>query len=131
MVQVVWKESYSVGNEKLDAQHKVLIRIINQLDTEQRSGGQIVRVFDELHRYVKEHFTYEEQLMEQANYPDIVEHKKGHKAFEQWLDSVELAFNSGGGSVFYVGDAVSEFLRDWLVNHILADDIAYAPCLKV
>lgn len=129
MVQVVWKDSFSVGNDKLDAQHKVLIRIINQLEAEQTSGGQIIRVFEELHRYVREHFTFEEQLMEAANYADIENHKKGHKDFEQWLNSVELAFNSGGGSAFYVGDAVSEFLRNWLVQHILVDDLAYAPLL--
>ena len=129
MTKIEWKSSYSVGIQKLDDQHKVLIRIINDLDDAQRSGGEIVKIFDELHHYVKEHFSYEEQLMEQAGYQDIEEHKKGHRGFEQWLASVELTFNSGGGSAFYVAETVSEFLRNWLVQHILVDDMAYAPVI--
>ncbi len=130
MATIVWEDRYSVGNKELDNQHKVLIRIINQLSTEHRSGGQIIRLFEELHRYVREHFSYEEQLMKQANYANYDDHIKGHRMFEQWLNSVELAFNSGGGSAFYIGEVVSEFLHNWLLEHILVDDIAYSSVIK-
>jgi hemerythrin len=129
MSKLEWSDSYSVGVPRLDAQHKVLIRIINQLEEERRTGGLIVAVFAELRRYVKEHFRDEEIMLEAAGYADLEEHKVGHRQFEEWLTSIEMVYNSGGASAYYIAESVHEFLKDWLITHILAKDMAYKETL--
>ncbi|MCW8847633.1 MAG: bacteriohemerythrin [Sedimenticola sp.] len=129
MSKLEWSDSYSVGVPRLDAQHKVLIRIINQLEEERRTGGLIVAVFAELRRYVKEHFRDEEVMLEAAGYADLEEHKVGHRQFEEWLTSIEMVYNSGGASAYYIAESVHEFLKDWLITHILAKDMAYKETL--
>jgi len=129
MARLEWSESYSVGVQKLDAQHKVLIRIINQLEEERRTGGLIVSVFAELRRYVREHFRDEEQMMADAGYPGLEAHREGHRQFEEWLTSIEMVYNSGGASTYYIAESVHDFLKDWLITHILAADMAYKNVL--
>lgn len=130
MARLEWSESYSVGVERLDAQHKVLIRIINQLEEERRTGGLIVSVFAELRRYVREHFRDEEKMMADAGYAGLDAHREGHRQFEEWLTSIEMAYNSGGASAYYIAESVHEFLKDWLITHILAKDMAYKKVLS-
>jgi len=124
-----WSESYSVGIPRLDAQHKVLIRVINQLEEERRTGGLIVAVFAELRRYVKEHFRDEEAMMRAAGYADLDAHIQGHRQFEEWLTSIQMVYNSGGASAYYIAESVHQFLKDWLITHILAKDMAYKETL--
>ncbi len=131
MSRLEWSESYSVGVARLDAQHKVLIRIINQLEDERRTGGLIVSVFAELRRYVREHFRDEEMMMQAAGYDDLEAHKQGHRQFEEWLTSIEMVYNSGGTSAYYIAESVHEFLKDWLITHILAKDMAYKETLAL
>ncbi|AKH19776.1 bacteriohemerythrin [Sedimenticola thiotaurini] len=129
MATLEWSESYSVGIPRLDAQHKVLIRVINQLEEERRTGGLIVAVFADLRRYVKEHFRDEEAMMRAADYADLEPHIQGHRHFEEWLTSIEMAYNSGGTSAYYIAESVHQFLKDWLITHILAKDMAYKETL--
>ena len=89
MSLIEWKPSYSVGNQTLDAQHKVLIDLINNLDKESRREGMIGQAFEDLDNYVREHFRHEEGLLREANYPDLDSHLRDHAAFEEWLRAVK------------------------------------------
>lgn len=85
-------------------------------------------VFTKLEEYVALHFQREEALMRRCAYPDLDEHIQGHHSFvkripelkEQLLraDSVEVARD------------VYLFLVDWLLNHIVVDDMSYHQCLS-
>ncbi|MEA1890408.1 MAG: hemerythrin domain-containing protein, partial [Pseudomonadota bacterium] len=62
-----WKEEYSVGIDSIDQQHKKLLSLINQLQTavDYSTGKEFEReALDELVTYTKDHFSYEEGLME-------------------------------------------------------------------
>jgi len=128
--RIEWQDSYSVGVPVLDAQHKNLIRLINLLEDEKQKDGMIAFVFDELDAYIREHFRAEEKMMEEAAYPDLEEHKEGHRAFNDWLSSVRIAYDSGGASSFYIAESVIAFLKNWLVSHILVTDMAYRSHLS-
>ena len=126
MAKIIWDDSYSVGIVKIDQQHQQLIDIINRLEDEKRSGGVILSVISDLSHYVKEHFSYEESLMEQAGYADLQEHKQSHKEFRQWLDSVKIAYSSGYAESYDIADSVQSYLQDWLLKHIMVSDMAYS-----
>ncbi|MCP5372951.1 MAG: hemerythrin family protein [Hyphomicrobiales bacterium] len=128
--RIQWQDSYSVGVPVLDAQHRHLIRLINLLEDEKQKDGMIAHVFDELDAYIREHFRAEERMMEEAGYPDLEEHKGDHKAFNDWLSSVKIAYDSGGASSYYIAESVIAFLKNWLVSHILVTDMAYRSHLS-
>ena len=124
-----WQEEWSVGVAALDAQHKVLVRLINLLHDIELHGGDMTGVFAELDRYVDEHFRLEEQMLEAAAYPDLAGHKGEHKVFRDWLRSVRRSYAGGGSSAYHLAGTVNGFLRMWLANHILGSDMAYRPSL--
>ena len=65
MPVIQWSNQYSVGIDLLDADHKVLISLINQIDEAIRSSEPVElvrRVLDALLDYTDYHFSREEAL---------------------------------------------------------------------
>ena len=120
-----WKDSYSVGNEKMDDQHKGLIALINRLE----DGRETDEILEKLQQYVDAHFREEETLLESVDYPQLSEQKEQHATFEEWLASQKEVFSSGVGTD-KLREGVQGYLKAWLVNHILFTDKAYASYLK-
>lgn len=129
MTSLEWKESYSVGVPQLDRQHKMLVDLINRLQTADQDGDVMPEVFDALRTYVREHFRTEEALLERAGYPELAEHRREHQVFVDWLKAVQSAYGLGGAASFLINDSVVAFLKNWLVSHILVSDRAYAETL--
>lgn len=121
MTCMQWDDSYSVGNPKLDGQHKGLIDLINLLDDATMTGIALER----LKSYVNEHFRDEENMLEQAGYPDLDGQKAQHKDFEDWLARAHRTYVTGNGPKTLRED-VQGYLKDWLTSHILNSDKAYA-----
>ena len=72
-------ETLVTGNEMIDSQHKELIGRINQLLESCEDGqGKIkaVKMLDYLLDYTEFHFSAEEKLQEEMEYPGIKEHKE-------------------------------------------------------
>ena len=125
MESLEWDEAWSVGDSRLDEQHKGLIRLINRLG----SGAPVPLVLDELQTYVDEHFRDEERMMDKAGYPDISSHKLQHAAFEEWLEASRQACRSGE-VVGILRESINSYLKTWLINHILVSDKAYSGYLS-
>ena len=84
MAKVIWKDEYNLGIEKVDRQHQHLFEIINKIVD--RSGPSedtelACETIMEMVNYAKEHFTDEEILMQQYDYPNLEAHKKEHNYF--------------------------------------------------
>ncbi len=124
-----WSSEFSVGVEKLDDQHKKMIRTINKLieNPDSSVDSEVVsEVLNELRQYACEHFELEETILEEIGYPDLECHKAEHKAFREKLVAVCSA------TTVHINDVPSilfNFLNDWLVNHILQDDMKYRSFL--
>ena len=126
---VEWKDDYSVGIDSIDQQHKKLLNLINQLQTavDYSTGEQFEReALDELVDYTKTHFTYEEGLMRDNDYPDFEPHKLQHeKMFEkvrEVLDEYEQDQDTAMANA-------ADYLKDWLINHINGTDKEYSSYL--
>ena len=125
MPLIKWRDSYSVGVEEIDEEHKMLVEIINELFTIVRDKGNVkdsAICIDKLIEYTVKHFADEEAMMEKADFPLINEHKAIHgnllntvTIFKRRIeDEEEMATQE-----FYI------FLRDWLLTHILEEDMKY------
>jgi hemerythrin-like metal-binding protein len=126
---VQWSESMSVGKLHIDEQHRILIDTINQLASAENQNDRpvIAMIIDELVSYVAFHFNFEEQLMEDAGYPELEDHRRSHRGFVKWVQELreEFTYHRRG----QLGERILGFLSDWLREHILGEDQRYRPYL--
>jgi hemerythrin-like metal-binding protein len=128
--QVVWKESYSVGVSQLDDDHKRLIDLLNRFQVAYRyhTGEEFERKsLEELVEYTKYHFEREEQMMEEAGYPDLAAHKEIHRSMIDKVERFQEEYKKLGHEAL---DGVATFLSDWLIEHINGTDKQYGPYIN-
>lgn len=122
---VVWQEAYSLGVDELDDQHRELFAIMNRLWSaivRKAEGREMAGIIGELEHFTAVHFSHEENLMRRSEYPLYAEHRAYHRSFIQRLADEKAAAEAEEK----VSLGLLQFLRDWLVNHILVNDRAYA-----
>ena len=120
MALMEWKDSYSVGVDRMDNDNKRWIDIINRVDEADKAGKSVQWVLEELRNYTEYHFKAEEERMKAADYPDLEEHMREHKAFIQWLATVERTYNLAPDAHFHIAETVNDYLKEWLTHHILS-----------
>ncbi|MDP2560559.1 bacteriohemerythrin [Psychrobium sp. 1_MG-2023] len=127
MNELNWNDGMSVGVDAIDQDHKQLLKLINEINTAINNGSTeliIKDIFRQLEHYVKQHFTREEALLQQCNYPDYEEHKLQHQQFINKIP--ELRERLLSAETIEVAQEVSLFLLNWIMNHIVVDDMSYA-----
>jgi len=126
---VEWKDEYSVGIDSIDQQHKKLLNLINQLQTavDYSTGEQFEReALDELVDYTKTHFTYEEGLMRDNDYPDFEAHKHQHAEMFDKVREVLAEYEKDHDTAMA---NAAEYLKEWLIKHINGTDKLYSSYL--
>lgn len=125
---IVWKPYFSVGDDSLDMQHKVIIGLINELYAAMLANApdfDLKAIMDRLVRYTITHFQHEEQLMLECSFPEIQAHKQLHERLRK--QTIELRDNI----TLVTARDLLRFLKDWWCNHIQDKDKAYSPYLQV
>ena len=129
MPLVEWNDELSVGISSIDEQHKKLVNMINALNdalVEGKANDLLATIFDGLTVYTVKHFGYEEELFAQHGYVEAESHKNEHEALINQVKTLQNKMNEGD---FMISVEVMAFLKDWLTNHIMKTDKAYAPFL--
>ncbi len=124
MQGILWNERFSVGVRAMDAQHKRLIDLINALRASEDMGiafDTIMGMFD----YASVHFRAEEDLLRRAGYSELATQAREHKVF---LDKA-VEFSRKDLTDPRIGTDIILFLRDWLLHHILEEDMKYKRCI--
>lgn len=128
MSALVWTKSFEVGVPTIDTQHQKLIELINQLDLGASTGSaeEIRKATLGVLDYARVHFAYEEGRMEACGYAGRAEHLKLHTEFmKQAMDSYRKLL-AGDGTV---ARPLAEYLRNWLLTHIVTEDRKVAAAL--
>ena len=130
MALIPWRDQYNTGVEEIDSQHRNLVDIINELH-EAREQGRVKQALEEvlprLIDYTVYHFTAEEAYMEQQGYANLDKHREAHQLFkEQILEIVEHEYEDQSYSL----DMLSMYLKMWLLQHILVDDMEIANFVR-
>jgi hemerythrin-like metal-binding protein len=125
---LVWREELSVGHPEIDGDHKVLIGIINDFENtvDRWDGDKVVHeVLIKLHDYAMQHFTAEEAIQVANHYPLREEHKREHRVLlAQVVDRANRFFIKKTEPVTKEAlQGVAEFLKRWLVDHIIKSDL--------
>jgi hemerythrin-like metal-binding protein len=124
-----WISSFETGIAVIDAQHRRLVGMLNELfDAMNRGEGNAVvgRILDGMVEYTQYHFDTEESLFARYGYPNSAEHTREHKALRKQVIKLRASLRAGR-SVF--AHQIAELLKDWLRVHILQSDKKYAPFL--
>jgi hemerythrin len=129
---VAWNDQLAIGIKAVDDDHQKLISLMNNLQTaiDYPTGEPFERqALDELVAYTKYHFQREEEMMAKNGYPDFVMHKAEHEAMVIRVGELLAAYEdprTREATVIQLAD----FLKGWLVHHIMGSDHRYAPYLK-
>ncbi len=125
-----WKASYSVGVASVDEQHARLIFLLNEFRSaiEENHGCEVLeRTLGRLSEYAETHFAYEEQLMERCAFPDLEAHRRLHanaaSRIRGFMESAELPRDT-------LCSVVLVFVQNWLLNHIMGADKAFAERMQ-
>jgi hemerythrin-like metal-binding protein len=122
MALITWNPALEVGVKEIDAQHKRLVDLVNQLNDAMRLGqgrDKIGPVLNELVRYTVSHFATEERFMDAHRYALSANHKAEHKKLLEDVGAFKAKFDSGNANLSI---EVLQFLRDWLSKHIMGTD---------
>lgn len=121
-----WDETCSVHVRRFDMQHQKLFAIVNRLEESASAGRgeEILReVIHQLAIYTRVHFLQEETVMDRTGYSGLSEHKSQHSELMAAVEGYKRELDAGRPPDPGV---VLEFLRQWLLHHILKCDKAYA-----
>lgn len=121
MALITWKESYSVGVEAVDHEHRELIDLINQLHEELSETGEIdVTAFlGEIFRGISAHFALEERFMREHRYDQLDEHKEAH---EELLEQIRDIMDGYEADPEAASRQLSSRLDAWFTDHFKTHD---------
>jgi len=127
--KLLWDDKYKVGVEVLDAQHKKLFEIINELldaISHLPNKENVENITKHLIEYKKTHFETEEKLFKDCNYEKTEQHIAIHHEFSDKLDSLQKEY--GDDPIVYAFQLV-DYLEDWMIKHLMNSDKDYTKCL--
>ena len=121
---ITWQDSYSVGINLVDEQHKHLINLTNKLFDACMAGKDKSKnvFFDTIREavdYVSYHFSTEEKVMAEVSYPHYGKHRQEHAYFVREVFKKADDYNSGR---LFAPLSFVYFLRDWILHHIAISD---------
>jgi hemerythrin len=125
-----WRNEFSVQIGSVDAQHRMLFGLAEELYTAMTAGrGKLVlaHILDRLVQYTKTHFAHEERLMQLHGYPELAAHKAQHEALTNRVLAFQDDFAHGR---IAMSVELFKFLKDWLEHHIQGSDQKYSPFLR-
>jgi hemerythrin-like metal-binding protein len=129
MALITWDETLSVKINSIDAQHQKLFNLINDFYaglSNNSSTNNLKDLVKGMKEYTLTHFSNEESFMKLYNYPELQSHMEEHADFITKVNVLEEKLNNGK---LIVSFEVTNFLKDWIKNHIKKTDIRYSEFL--
>ena len=133
---MIWKDSYKIGIETVDKQHRELferlnsfLKIVRNEENIENKIEKIEQTLDFMGKYVVVHFDSEEEVQKKYNYPDYEEHHKIHEEFKQEIKDFKEQFQDNKTDE----ELIMEFsgrLLTWLINHVTGEDQNIAQYVK-
>lgn len=120
-----WNENFNCGITKIDEQHQVLVRLLNQLASHVAFNSDLPaleKIFDQLADYAVFHFQTEEGIWHEHFPGDVLEisHHNTHESFVSTV--LETRKHIGSETHDTIVEELLSFLTRWLAAHILEND---------
>jgi hemerythrin len=125
-----WTESFSVGVAEIDEQHRQLFALTNSLaramTVSPGLAGHETKLRKLLHD-ARAHFETEEALLRERGYREVEAQQQEHAAL---LAILERLVGAGEKRSRPRSATAADYLKDWLIRHILVEDTQYRALLE-
>jgi len=129
---ISWDDTWSVGLTEIDDDHKKLVHILQTLFgalITSQGVEYLGTIIKELLDYTEYHFEHEKMILKSKQYPNLEDHNECHnQLIEQVKTYCQIIKDQH--ETEELSDDVFEFLKHWLVDHILDKDFLYKPYLN-
>jgi hemerythrin len=126
---LLWRSQFSVGNDLIDSDHQYLLEIINKAEVSLKAvnAAELSGLLDALGKYAKSHFEREELLARAVGYPKADQLNLSHNLLTDQMTK----FRDKLGDTWTQASVTefTAFLRDWLINHVIKEDMLMKPWL--
>jgi hemerythrin len=133
MIKIEWDGKLETGIQEIDAQHRELIKRIEELSLAiygAKAKVQLVMMLEYLEGYVDEHFDTEEDMMMKIGYPDFSAHFEEHKKFRIMFERIKKEYLDRGATNYLAMELEKEII-EWFRHHLMEVDAAYVPYFKM
>lgn len=120
---------FSVGDATIDAQHKELFHLIDEVLEEDITEEKLEKNIAFLGEYVDCHLSHEEAYMKAHGYPHLEEHLEWHKKFKEKYTEFKDACRKNN-SIEDLHEEMKLYVRNWWYKHILIEDQRYAQYIS-
>lgn len=132
---IIWRSRMSVNNDLIDHDHHFMINFINTIELVLQNPEEkemLLEVLDQLHDYSVNHFRREESIQRKIQYPQSLNHKNSHSTLLADLEELKKDIEETKSTDEIVGRSteIISFLRNWLINHVLNEDMKLKPFLE-
>jgi hemerythrin len=113
-----WTKAHAVYLPQVDAEHRNLYRMAEELHQAVRTGAEAARLLELMGPFmvaVEEHFAHEERMMKAASCPDFAWHKLQHDTARKRAKA--FADDIGAGNSEAPAEML-EFLARWFKDHV-------------
>lgn len=128
---LVWREQMSVGNELIDTDHKALLELINGVEAalSGKDADKLKAVLVQLGEYADGHFEREEKVARAVGYPNVNQLGQAHGLLRKELGRSKTQMESRKEWPAENIEHFIQFLRSWLVDHVIKEDMLMKPLL--
>ncbi len=128
MPYLAWSDELDTKIPEIDAQHRVMIDHVNQVREAALSGSldNTRLAMDALLDCIREHFLFEERVLEMIDFPSLEEHRLGHVEIIDKLQTYKSQLDAGTDDP----EALLDHLSAWLVDHIRHDNLDFGPVVR-
>jgi len=121
---IAWNDDLLTGNTLVDIQHQRIFAHVSELVQACEDGSNIAIVkstIEILVNHAIRHFTDEEALQLEYDYPDYEQHRKMHDEFKVTVSGLVDNYKQNG-STSELSNNVNKIIIRWLVTHIMNED---------
>ncbi len=115
----------SLGFESMDKNHSEFLEILEKLQHADKAS--FLQLFEQMIEHTKEHFKYEENLMQKHEFYGYAEHKDEH---ENLLGEMEYFYEKSKKMKAFGLSYVNEYAFDKFKRHVINIDSQLAMFLK-
>jgi len=130
-MELKWRKAYETGIQEIDKQHKHLFSLFQDLYNTPmyEKGNKLKESIQEFFNYAEYHFASEEKYWKKINLPqDMIEHHR--KEHNYYIQEIQSKLNQDHHNGIFLTMDILDFLKDWVIDHILGEDMEYVIWVK-
>ncbi|MBF0384021.1 MAG: bacteriohemerythrin [Magnetococcales bacterium] len=127
---IEWKSVPRIGIEILDEDHRVLVEILNSINSavQVKQGGvkDAELALTKLYQYTELHFTREIEFMRCSGFIEVDSHAVDHEKFKQQVLALRRRLIKQKKDI---RGPIVNFIKVWIVQHIIKSDMVFSRFL--